>query len=54
MQACRLCHPSNDEKSLNMKLRLAAVSSLRGQCKSWHRAWVPRLWDQRSQSENLL
>jgi len=32
------------------KTRLAAADTLCGHGKSWHRTWVPRLWDQRSQS----
>ena len=34
--------------------RLAAACALCGRGKSWHRTWVPRLWDQRSQSDDLL
>lgn len=41
-------------KSTRLKSRFAAVCSLRGQGNSWHRTWVQRLWDQRSQSNDLL
>ena len=41
-------------KSPRLKLRLAAVCSLRRQGESWSRTWLPRLWDQRSQSGNPL
>ena len=33
---------------------LAAACALCGHGKSWHRTWVPRLWDQGSHSDDLL
>jgi len=33
-----------------IKTKLARACSLCGEGKSWHGTWVPRLWDQRSQS----
>ena len=41
-------------KSPSIKSRLAAACPLRGQGESWNRTWVPRLWDQGSQSDDPL
>ena len=41
-------------KSPTIRSRLAAAYMLCGHGKSWHRTWVPRLWDQGSQSDDPL
>jgi hypothetical protein len=41
-------------QSPTIKTRLAAACTLCGHGKSWHRAGVPRLWDQGSHSDDPL
>ena len=41
-------------ESTRVESRLAAVCSLRSQGERWNRTRVPRLWDQRSHSDDLL
>ena len=41
-------------QSPTIKTRLATACTLCGHGKSWHRTWVPRLWDQVSRSDDPL